>query len=84
MFSKTLCLTAVSFFLLLNTTPLAAQSASNATASATSPNPRYLDPDLPMEQHVNDLISRITLEEKASQMQDVAHAIPHLDIPAYN
>ena len=84
MFSKTLCLTAVSFFLLLNTTPLAAQSASNATASATSPGPRYLDPDLPVEQRVNDLVSRMTLEEKASQMQDVARAIPRLGIPAYN
>lgn len=31
-----------------------------------------------------DLVSRMTLEEKASQMQDQAPAIPRLGIPAYN
>src|SRR5580658_5478879 len=44
----------------------------------------YLKPDLPIEQRVNDLVSRMTLEEKVSQMQDVAPAIPRLDVPAYN
>jgi len=33
---------------------------------------------------VNDLVSRMTLEEKVSQMQDVAAAVPRLGIPAYN
>ena len=84
MFPKTLCLVAVSFFLLLNGSPLAAQSASNAAASAASPRPAYLDPSLPVDQRVNDLVSRMTLEEKASQMQDVARAIQRLNIPAYN
>src|SRR5579859_1407031 len=81
---KTLCLIAVSFFLLLNASPLVAQSATNAAASAGSPRPPYLDPSLPVDQRVNDLVSRMTLEEKASQMQDVARAIPRLGIPAYN
>jgi len=84
MFPKTICLIAVSFFLLSNTSPLAAQSASNAAASAASPRPPYLDPSLSVDQRVNDLVSRMTLEEKASQMQDVARAIPRLGIPAYN
>ncbi|HKW64161.1 MAG TPA: glycoside hydrolase family 3 C-terminal domain-containing protein [Candidatus Acidoferrum sp.] len=84
MFPKTICLIAVSFFLLLNTSPLAAQSASNTATSAASPRPPYLDPSLPADQRVNDLVSRMTLEEKASQMQDVARAIPRLGIPAYN
>jgi len=44
----------------------------------------YLDPSLPLEQRVNDLVSRMTLEEKVSQMQDVAPGIPRLGIPAYN
>ncbi|PYU13500.1 MAG: beta-glucosidase [Acidobacteria bacterium] len=83
MFPKTLSLIAVSFFLLLNASPLTAQSASNAAAAA-APRPPYLDPSLPVEQRVNDLVSRMTLEEKASQMQDVARAIPRLGIPAYN
>ena len=44
----------------------------------------YLDPSLPVEQRVNDLVGRMTLEEKISQMQDVAPAIDRLGIPAYN
>ena len=84
MFPKTLCLIAVSSFLLLNTFPSAAQSAANEGASAAAPRPAYLDPSLPVEQRVNDLVSRMTMEEKASQMQDVARAIPRLGIPAYN
>jgi beta-glucosidase len=52
--------------------------------SRAQSSPPYLDPSLPIDQRVNDLISRLTLEEKISQMQDVAPAIPRLDIPAYN
>jgi beta-glucosidase len=84
MFPRILCLIAVSFFLLLNASPLTAQSASNAAASTASSRPPYLDLSLPVDQRVNDLVSRMTLEEKASQMQDVARAIPRLGIPAYN
>jgi beta-glucosidase len=43
----------------------------------------YLDPALPVEQRVNDLISRMTLEEKVSQMRDGALGLPRLDVPAY-
>jgi beta-glucosidase len=43
-----------------------------------------LDPDLPVDERVNDLVSRMTLEEKVSQMQDVAPAIARLGVPAYN
>ena len=82
------CLCAIafflSFFLLLNASPLAAQSAANVATSGSSARPPYLDPSLPVDQRVNDLVSRMTMEEKASQMQDVAHAIPRLGIPAYN
>jgi beta-glucosidase len=46
--------------------------------------PPYLDPSLPLEQRVNDLIGRMTLDEKISQMQDVAPAIDRLGVPAYN
>ena len=62
MFPKTLCLIIVSFFLLLNASPIAAQSASS-TAAAAAPRPPYLDPSLPLDQRVNDLVSRMTLEE---------------------
>src|SRR5262249_44340777 len=57
---------------------LFAQNAVN-----DQPKPAYLSSDLPIEQRVNDLVSRMTLEEKISQMQNNAPAIPRLGIPAY-
>ncbi len=44
----------------------------------------FRDTSLSLEKRVNDLLSRMTLEEKVSQMQNDAKAIPHLGIPAYN
>ncbi len=44
----------------------------------------YLDPELPIPARVRDLISRLTLEEKISQMSYPAKGVPRLDIPAYN
>jgi beta-glucosidase len=49
-----------------------------------SEKPAYLDPSLPMEKRVDDLVSRMTVEEKASQIVHRAKAIPRLQIPAYN
>jgi beta-glucosidase len=37
-----------------------------------------------IEERVNDLVSRLTLEEKVSQMQNEAPAITRFGIPAYN
>ncbi len=51
---------------------------------AQASRPLYLDPSAPLERRVDDLIGRMTLEEKISQMQDVAPAIERLNIPAYN
>jgi beta-glucosidase len=55
-----------------------------AIALSQTTNPPYLNPSLPIEQRVTDLLSRLTTEEKIAQMQDVAPAIPRLQIPAYN
>ena len=44
----------------------------------------FQDPALSTELRVNDLVSRMTLEEKVSQMVYTASAIPRLGIPAYN
>ncbi|MGD0345816.1 MAG: glycoside hydrolase family 3 C-terminal domain-containing protein [Terracidiphilus sp.] len=44
----------------------------------------YLNPALAPEARAKDLVGRMTLEEKVSQMQDVAPAIPRLSVPAYN
>jgi beta-glucosidase len=55
-----------------------AQSAQPAKA------PLYLDPSKPVEERVSDLISRMTLEEKASQLVNQARAVPRLQVPAYD
>lgn len=39
---------------------------------------------LPMEQRVNDVVKRLTLEEKVAQMLNATPAIPRLGIPAYD
>jgi beta-glucosidase len=58
-------------------------NGSVATTQETRSAP-YLDPKLPIEQRVDDLISRMTLEEKVSQMMNAAPAIPRLGIPQYD
>ncbi|RZJ75721.1 MAG: glycosyl hydrolase [Flavobacterium sp.] len=40
--------------------------------------------NLPFEERVDDLVSRLTLEEKVLQMLNSAPAIPRLKIPAYD
>jgi beta-glucosidase len=44
----------------------------------------YRNPDLPVEVRVEDLVSRMTLEEKVSQMVYDAPAIDRLGVPKYN
>ena len=64
-----------SFFLVLLTVSSAAQTKSG---------PLYLDPSQPIDKRVDDLIRRMTLEQKASQVVNQARAIPELQIPAYD
>jgi beta-glucosidase len=46
--------------------------------------PAYLNPALSPAQRAADLVARMTLPEKASQLVNGARAIPRLGIPAYN
>ncbi len=55
--------------------------AGDATAAEKAP---YLDPDLPFDARADDLVARLTVEEKVSQLVHDAAAVPRLDIPAYN
>ncbi|GAB2713091.1 glucan 1,4-alpha-glucosidase [Hymenobacter frigidus] len=50
------------------------------------PSADYLfrNPDLPIDQRVDDLVGRLTLPEKVSQMLNASPAIDRLGIPAYN
>ena len=44
----------------------------------------YLNLDLPLAMRVDDLVSRMTLSEKVSQMQNEAPAIPRLHVAEYD
>ena len=55
---------------------------ARAQAPATPPAP-YLNPDLDAEARARDLVSRMTVEEKISQLTNQAAAIPRLGVPAY-
>ncbi|HBQ58808.1 MAG TPA: glycosyl hydrolase, partial [Balneolaceae bacterium] len=44
----------------------------------------YQNPELSSKERAEDLISRLTLEEKASLLQDQSPAIPRLGIPKFN
>ena len=59
---------------------------AQATEGAPAPRPTapWLDPDRSFEQRAADLVSRMTLEEKAAQMQNDAPAIDRLGVPAYD
>jgi beta-glucosidase len=46
--------------------------------------PAYLNPSLPAEQRAADLVHRMTLEEKGTQLLNQARAIPRLNVPAYD
>ncbi|RZL00995.1 MAG: hypothetical protein EOO89_30285, partial [Pedobacter sp.] len=46
--------------------------------------PDYLDPTLPVEVRVKALLGRMTLKEKALQMNNATPAIDRLKIPAYD
>lgn len=46
--------------------------------------PGYKDKKLSFKERAKDLVSRMTLEEKVTQMLHSAPAIPRLGIPSYN
>ncbi|HEX8888609.1 MAG TPA: glycoside hydrolase family 3 C-terminal domain-containing protein [Pyrinomonadaceae bacterium] len=58
-------------------------TSPQASTRAQGQMPPYKNPSLPVEKRVDDLISRMTLEEKVSQMMNSAAAIERLGIPEY-
>jgi hypothetical protein len=55
----------------------------SATAQESSELP-YMNPTLSPEQRAADLVQRMTLEEKASQLVNQARAVPRLHVPTYD
>jgi beta-glucosidase len=46
--------------------------------------PAYLDTNLPIPERAQDLLSRLTLDEKVAMMNHPAQGVPRLGIPGYN
>src|SRR5579871_1777343 len=57
--------------------------ASTSVAQETSSLP-YMNPKLSPEERAADLVHRMTLEEKASQLVNQARAVPRLNVPSYD
>jgi beta-glucosidase len=63
--------------------PVAATAQTDPLPFRTAPLP-YQNASLSPEQRAADLVSRMTLEEKAAQSINTAPAIPRLGVPAYD
>ena len=59
-------------------------AALGPVAYAQQAPPAYKNPTLPIEQRVDDLVSRMSLEEKISQLGHTAATVSRLGIPEYN
>src|SRR6266480_4630526 len=55
-----------------------------AAAAQDTPNSPYMNVKLSPEERAADLVHRMTLQEKASQLVNQARAIPRLNVPAYD
>jgi beta-glucosidase len=58
-----------------------AQDSAKAEDTAKMP---FMDTKLPAEERALDLVKRMTLEEKATQLVNQARVIPRLNVPAYD
>jgi beta-glucosidase len=83
MIKKSLLLAVFLLFLLVNNS-CDRQEKSIQKDKSSRDTVAYLNPDLPTDQRVDDLVSRMTLDEKIGQMMNSAPAIPRLHIAAYN
>ncbi|MFZ1087107.1 MAG: glycoside hydrolase family 3 C-terminal domain-containing protein [Terracidiphilus sp.] len=72
------------FGLKLMAAALACCAAMGTAGAQDAPKPAYLDTSLPAEKRAADLVGRLTLPEKASQLVNQSRAIPRLNVPAYD
>jgi beta-glucosidase len=68
--------------IVLSITPFVAITMQQAVAQDSGKLP-YLNPQLSPEQRATDLVRRMTLAEKASEMQNNSAAVPRLNVPDY-
>ncbi len=60
-----------------------ALTATTCISAFAQSTPAYLDPGKPVEQRIQDLIGRMTLEEKAAQLNHLNTGIPRLNVPMW-
>ncbi|KZV30032.1 putative beta-D-xylosidase 7 [Dorcoceras hygrometricum] len=81
--------TTIILFFFLKSYAISVQSSNHHppyscdAADHTTRSIRFCDTSLPIGERVRDLVSRLTLEEKISQLVNKAAAIPRLGIPYY-
>lgn len=64
--------------------PASVPAAAPVAPTASAARPLYLDPTQPLEARVQDLVARMTLEEKAALMRNTTPGVPRLRIPKYD
>lgn len=63
--------------------PLALVLLAGAMEAAAQTTPPFRDTRIPLEDRITDLISRLTLEEKAEQLNHLNSGIPRLGVPMW-
>ena len=58
--------------------------SANRIYCQASAQPAYLNPALSAEQRAADLVHRMTVVEKVSQLVNQSRAVPRLNVPAYD
>jgi beta-glucosidase len=77
------CMTRIVRRIVLWSGPLFFSTIVQFAVAQAAANLPYMNPSLSPEQRADDLVHRMTLAEKASQMQNNSAAIPRLSVPAY-
>ena len=65
----------ISIFMVLAVSGLSAQNTAQ---------PAYLNPTLSPQQRAADLVRRMTVEEKVTQLVNQSRAVPRLNVPDYD
>ncbi len=63
---------------------LAAFLLGSSLCAQDTGRPAYLNDSLPAEQRAADLVQRMTVEEKVSQLVNQSRAVPRLNVPDYD
>lgn len=77
------CLSLVSLLLLVHTTESTQPPFSCDASNPSTKSFPFCQTSLPIRKRVQDLVSRLTLDEKISQLVNTAPPIPRLGIPGY-